>query len=241
MSWRRHALPASRPPVEAVKVEIVAQPPGCLRITATAALSGRTGVEMEALTAAGVAALTIYDMCKAVDKGMVITDLQLDEKTGGRSGHYNRNPTSASADQPNPYCRLSDVPLSLQEVIDAVSGPGFPQQGGLTTFTGVVRDHNLGKQVTRIEYEAYPTLVLSTLAAIIESIERDIAGCRVAIVHRAGELAVGDAAVVIAASAPHRAEAFEACRRAIEDLKRDVPIWKKEISPSGEEWLGMRP
>jgi MoaE-MoaD fusion protein len=150
-------------------------------------------------------------------------------------------PNLDSANPPNPYCRLSEEKLHLQEVIDAVSGPAFPGQGGVTTFTGIVRDHNLGKQVVRLEYEAYPKLVLSTLASIIEGIERDIKGARVAIVHRAGVLKVGEAAVVIAASAPHRAEAFEACRRAIEELKRDVPIWKKEVSPNGEEWLGMRP
>jgi molybdopterin synthase catalytic subunit len=145
------------------------------------------------------------------------------------------------SDKPQVYCRLTDQPLSLQEVIDAVSGPHLPGQGGVTTFTGIVRDRNLGKDVIRLEYEAYPRLVLDTLAAIISGIERDIPGTMVAIVHRDGVLEVGDAAVVIAASAPHRAEAFEACRRAIEDLKRDVPIWKKEISPSGEEWIGMRP
>ena len=148
-----------------------------------------------------------------------------------------KQPSPAS----EPYCRLSDKPLTLQEVIDAVSGPHLPGQGGLATFTGLVRNRNLGKDVNRIEYEAYPRLVLSTLASIIRGIENDIADSKVAIVHRTGVLTVGEAAVVIAASAPHRAEAFEACRRAIEDLKRDVPIWKKEVSPSGEEWLGMRP
>ena len=145
------------------------------------------------------------------------------------------------SEEPLVYCRLTDQKLSLQEVIDAVSGPHLTGQGGVTTFTGIVRDHNLGKDVIRLEYEAYPSLVLDTLAQIIRDIERDIPGSRVAIVHREGVLELGDAAVVIAASAPHRAEAFDACRRAIEDLKRDVPIWKKEISPSGEEWLGMRP
>ena len=142
---------------------------------------------------------------------------------------------------PRPYCRLYDAPLSLQEVIDQVSGPDHPGQGGVATFTGVVRDHNQGKSVVRLEYEAYPKMVLATLAKIIEGIEADIPGSRVAISHRQGVLAVGDLAVVIAASAPHRAEAFEACRRAIEELKADVPIWKKEVSPDGEEWLGMRP
>jgi molybdopterin synthase catalytic subunit len=141
----------------------------------------------------------------------------------------------------SPYCRLSDEKLSLQEVIDAVSGADFPTQGGLSTFSGIVRNHNQGKSVVRLEYEAYPKMVLRTLAAIITGIEREIVGARVAIVHRVGVLAVGDTAVVIAASAPHRAESFAASRRAIEELKREVPIWKKEVSESGEEWLGLGP
>jgi cyclic pyranopterin phosphate synthase len=232
--------------LESVSVELVPVPPGRLQVSSTAIVSGRTGVEMEALTAASVAALTIYDMCKAVDKDMVVTDLRLEEKDGGRSGHYLRGANTADTRAPaapagRPCCRLSHEPLRLQDVVDAVSGPDFPGQGGLVTFTGIVRDHNMGKEVERIEYEAYDQLVLSTLRSIVEGIERDIAHSRVAVVHRAGVLQVGDAAVVIAASAPHRAEAFEACRRAIEDLKRDVPIWKKEVSPQGEEWLGMRP
>ncbi|WP_370655122.1 cyclic pyranopterin monophosphate synthase MoaC [Hydrogenophaga sp.] len=250
-------IPLCHPlPLESVTVDLVAMPPGRLQITSTALLTGRTGVEMEALTAASVAALTIYDMCKAVDKDMIITDLRLEEKSGGRSGHYQRTadvpsdearyaPAPTAGRTPTPagksYNRLSREPLSLQEVIDAVSGPGLTGQGGLTTFTGIVRDHNLGKDVVRLEYEAYDQLVLSTLASITEDIENTIAGSKVAIVHRAGVLQVGDAAVVIAASAPHRAEAFDACRRAIEALKQQVPIWKKEVSPQGEEWLGMRP
>jgi cyclic pyranopterin phosphate synthase len=236
-------IPLCHPlPIESVIIDLVPRLPDRLSITATAAVSGRTGVEMEALTAASVAALTIYDMCKAIDKGMTITELRLEEKMGGRSGHFRREePAATRSDMTRPYCRLSDEPLRLQEVIDAVSGPAFPKQGGLTTFTGLVRDHNLGKEVVGIEYEAYAKMVLSTLAAIIEGIEGDSVGCRVAIVHRTGSLAVGDAAVVIAASAPHRPEAFDACRRAIEDLKRDVPIWKREFSTDGEEWLGLRP
>ena len=248
-------IPLCHPlPLESVTIDLVAVPPGRLSITSTAVVSSRTGGEMEALTAASVAALTIYDMCKAVDKNMVVTDLRLEEKSGGRSGHYLRavaKPAAAGAAPPldvrpapapgQPYCRLSREALSLQEVVDAVSGPQFTGQGGLVTFTGIVRDNNLGKDVERIEYEAYDQLVLSTLATIIEGIERGIEGSRVAIVHRAGVLQVGDAAVVIAASAPHRAEAYDACRRAIEELKHEVPIWKKEVSPEGEEWLGMRP
>ena len=142
-----------------------------------------------------------------------------------------------------PYCRLSEEEISLEEVVEAVSGPAFPGQGGVTTFIGIVRDHNQGKQVVRLEYEAYPKLVLSTLTSIIEGIERDIKGSRVAIVHRSGVLLVGEAAVVVAASAPHRAKAFEACEPARVRGSRieDVPIWKKEVSPDGEKWIGMRP
>jgi molybdopterin synthase catalytic subunit len=140
-----------------------------------------------------------------------------------------------------PYVKLTDQPLSLQEAIDAVSGPGFPGQGAVATFTGMVRDHNLGKQVVRLEYEAYADMVRTTFIEIIGRIEAEIEGARVAIAHRVGTLMVGEAAVVIAASAPHRAEAFAACREAIEALKRDAPIWKKEVSPTGEEWLGMGP
>src|SRR5262249_35093217 len=169
-----------------------------------------------------------------------ITGVRLEEKLGGRSGHYRRDalPDAKRVEKGAPYCRLTNEPLVLQEVIDAVTAGG---QGGIVTFTGVVRDHNLGKEVVRLHYEAYRPMVLRTLSDIIARIEGALPGTRVAIVHREGTLAVGDIAVVIAASAPHRPEAFDACRQAIELLKQDVPIWKKEVSPTGEEWIGMRP
>ncbi|GAA0665109.1 molybdopterin converting factor subunit 1 [Streptomyces thermocarboxydovorans] len=137
-----------------------------------------------------------------------------------------------------PYCRLTEQPLSVDEVLAAVTGPG---QGGTVVFIGTVRDHSHGKQVTRLEYEAYPGMVLKTLADIIHRCQSIAAGVRVAVAHRTGRLEIGDAAVVIAASAPHRAEAFEASRMCIELLKEEVPIWKKEISPDGAEWIGMGP
>ena len=150
-----------------------------------------------------------------------------------------RIPAPAIADH-DMACELSVDASTVLAALDAATEE-WPEQGGLVTFSGIVRDHNQGKEVERIEYEAYDQLVLSTLSTIVEGIERSIAGSRVAVVHRAGVLVVGDAAVVIAASAPHRAESYDACRRAIEELKKEVPIWKKEVSPSGEEWLGMRP
>jgi molybdopterin synthase catalytic subunit len=134
--------------------------------------------------------------------------------------------------------RVSDEPLSLDEVVRAVGGDA---QGGVVTFTGVVRRESRGKRVVRLEYEAYRPMAERKLAEIGARIEAELPGARVAIVHRVGKLAVGDVAVVIAASAPHRAAAFEACRAAIDRLKESVPIWKKEIAEDGEEWIGLGP
>jgi MoaE-MoaD fusion protein len=135
-------------------------------------------------------------------------------------------------------CRLSREPLSLDEVVAAVSGPS---QGGVVTFTGAVRGQSRGKRIVRLEYEAYEPMALRTLSALVRSIEEGTPGARVAVVHRLGTLQVGELAVVIAASAPHRAEAFAACRAAIDRLKEEVPIWKKEVAEDGAEWIGERP
>ncbi|HNF95990.1 MAG: molybdopterin converting factor subunit 1 [Polyangia bacterium] len=132
--------------------------------------------------------------------------------------------------------RLSRQPLQYDEVIAAVSGPG---QGGIVLFAGLVRDHNDGKQVVRLDYEAYDEMAVRKMAEIAARIEAEQPGVRVAMVHRVGSLQIGDLAVILAASAPHRGEAFAACRAAIEALKVEVPIWKKEFSPDGEEWLGQ--
>ncbi|MCS6915834.1 MAG: molybdopterin converting factor subunit 1 [Myxococcales bacterium] len=137
-----------------------------------------------------------------------------------------------------PCCRLSRSPIGLEEVIAAVSDPGC---GGMVTFTGLVRRSSRGRTVLRLQYEAYEPMALRALAALIESIEAARPGVRVAIVHRLGTLAVGETAVVIAAAAPHRDDAFAACREAIERLKQEIPIWKKEITEEGEEWIGQGP
>jgi molybdopterin synthase catalytic subunit len=134
--------------------------------------------------------------------------------------------------------RLSDEPLDLDEVVRAVA---TPQHGGIATFTGVVRNHNHGKSIVRLEYEAYRPMAERKLAEIGARLALEHPGARLAIVHRVGKLAVGEAAVVIAASAPHRAAAFEVCRAAIDRLKESVPIWKKEIADDGEEWIGLGP
>lgn len=134
--------------------------------------------------------------------------------------------------------QLTHEALSLEAVVRLVSDRGA---GGIATFTGNVRAHSRGHDVSYLEYEAYPPMALRSMRAIIQRIEERFEGTRVAIHHRLGRLDVGETAVVIAASAPHRAEAFAACREAIEALKRDVPIWKREVSPDGAAWIGQGP
>ena len=133
---------------------------------------------------------------------------------------------------------LGHDPLRLHDAIAAVEHRGA---GAVATFTGNVRAQSRGQEIEHLEYEAYGPMALRVMAAIVERIEQTIPGARVAIRHRLGRLEVGEAAVVIAASAPHRAEAFAACREAIESLKRDVPIWKKEVSVTGTSWVGQGP
>jgi molybdopterin synthase catalytic subunit len=134
---------------------------------------------------------------------------------------------------------IGAAPLSLEEVVAVVEGPG---RGGVVTFAGVVRreGHQI-PDVVRLEYEAYDVMALEVFAAIAAELEAELPGVRVAIHHRTGPLVVGETAVVIAAAAPHRAEAFSACRAAIDRLKERAPIWKKEIGESGAAWLGLGP
>lgn len=146
-------------------------------------------------------------------------------------------PVSGGHDGPARVAVL-DRPLSLAAVVEAVEHAGA---GGITTFTGNVRLHSRGKTVSHLEYEAYGPMAERVLDEIRARIEAEIEGARVAIHHRVGRLEIGETAVVIAASAPHRAEAFAACREAIEALKRDVPIWKREVTDDGATWIGQGP
>ena len=134
--------------------------------------------------------------------------------------------------------RVTDQPLSLDEVVRAVSGPGL---GGIVTFTGAVRDQTKGRQVLRLEYEAYAPMAERKLAEIGAEALEQWPGSRLAITHRVGVLMPGEWAVVIAAAAPHRDAAFQVCRHAIERLKQEVPIWKKEFFADGVVWVGMGP
>ena len=130
---------------------------------------------------------------------------------------------------------VRDTALSLDEAVAAVKHPGA---GGLATFVGVVRDHSDGRVVTRLEYSAYVSMAKKEIERICEEIEKEIPDVRVAAHHRVGSLDVGDAAVICAASAPHRSEAFAACRLLIDRIKHRVPVWKREFGPDGAEWVG---
>jgi molybdopterin synthase catalytic subunit len=130
---------------------------------------------------------------------------------------------------------LRETVLSLDEVVREVAHPGA---GAIVTFTGAVRDHSDGRVVTRLDYTAYAAMAKREMAKIAEEIEAETEGVRLSVVHRLGSLVVGDAAVVCAASAPHRGEAFKACRALIDRIKSRVPIWKREWGPDGAEWVG---
>ena len=129
---------------------------------------------------------------------------------------------------------LRDTPLSVDEVLNAV---GDPAAGGISLFVGAVRDHDRCRPVVRLGYSAHPS-ASAELRHIAEKVAASFGATAVAAVHRVGDLAVGDLAVVVAVSCPHRAEAFDACRALIDDLKRSVPIWKHQEFAGGEsEWV----
>ena len=113
-----------------------------------------------------------------------------------------------------------------------------PGAGGIAVFLGIVRDTNDGRKVTKLEYEAYGSMAIAEMERIRVGIESEIAGVRVAALHRIGALAVGDVAVICVASAPHRGEAFRACRLMIDRVKERAPIWKREHGPDGPYWVG---
>ena len=108
-------------------------------------------------------------------------------------------------------------------------------------FIGAVRDHARGRSIRYLEYEAYPEMAVQEMERIADEASRRWPDTRVAIAHRVGHLEIGDLAVVVVAASPHRAEAFEACRFAIDTLKETVPIWKKEVATDGEYWVDDHP
>ncbi|HEU5368616.1 MAG TPA: MoaD family protein [Ktedonobacterales bacterium] len=133
-----------------------------------------------------------------------------------------------------PLIKITREPLDREAIIAAVA---HPEAGGIVTFEGVVRNHARGKQIRYLEYDAYPEMAEEQFAHIAAETQERWGPLRIAIWHRIGRLEIGEASVIIVVATPHRAQAFEACRYAIDTLKTTVPIWKKEVAADGEEWV----
>ena len=131
--------------------------------------------------------------------------------------------------------RVTDQPLSFDTVVDEVADESA---GAIASFVGTVRRESRGRTVLYLEYEAYAEMAEDVMAQIASSLQQryDLVG--VAMHHRVGRVEIGDASVVIAVSAAHRQDALAACKDAIDVLKETVPLWKKEVYESGEEWIG---
>jgi molybdopterin synthase catalytic subunit len=134
-------------------------------------------------------------------------------------------------------CAIRPSELSIDEAVRAVKRDAA---GAVAVFIGTVRDHNAEQPVTELEYSAYESMAEKEMLGIVEQIEREVPESRLAVVHRVGRLAIGDVAVVCAASAPHRGQAFGACQLLIDRIKERVPVWKREHGPDGPHWVGWQ-
>lgn len=132
--------------------------------------------------------------------------------------------------------RLTEKPIDPAGVIREVSDV---RAGGTATFIGTTRIESRGRSVHYLDYEAYGGMAEQVMAEIADRLKEKYELCEVAITHRVGRVEIGELSVVIAVSAPHRADALAACREAIDTLKETVPLWKKEVYEGGEEWIGQ--
>ena len=131
--------------------------------------------------------------------------------------------------------RLFEEPLSLDAAVEEVKRD---DAGAIATFVGTTRMRSRERDVLYLEYEAYEGMAEQVMEQLADELKRRHDLCEVAIHHRVGRVDIGETSVVIAVSAPHRADALAACREAIDELKVSVPLWKKEVYEGGEEWLG---
>jgi molybdopterin synthase catalytic subunit len=133
---------------------------------------------------------------------------------------------------------LLSEPLSIDTCYQFVTSPDC---GGINIFVGTVRNKTSGKPVNRLDFEAYEPMTVSEMRKIASDLGLKFGANKVSMHHRVGNLEIGEIAVIIAVSAPHRKAAFEACQYAIDTLKQTVPIWKKEIFEDGEVWVAAHP
>ena len=133
-----------------------------------------------------------------------------------------------------PLIRLTREPLDREALVAAVSHQSV---GGSVVFEGIVRDNARGKQIRYLEYDVYLEMAQQQIRTIVAEAQQRWGVERVAVAHRFGRLEIGEASVIIVVAAPHRGEAFDACRYIIDALKTTVPIWKKEVATNAEEWV----
>jgi molybdopterin synthase catalytic subunit len=137
-----------------------------------------------------------------------------------------------------PLLAIGRSPLALEPLTRAVALHGaVGMAGAVVSFLGLVRNHNVGRSVRYLEYEAYEPLALKAFARIAHEVEGRWPGVGLALHHRTGRLEIGDASVAIAAASPHRADAYAACRYAIERVKQIAPVWKHEYFDGGDVWI----
>ena len=133
------------------------------------------------------------------------------------------------------YAAVSDTPLDVNTAWDAVESE---RTGAVVTFGGIVRNHDGGKEVVKLAYSAHPS-ANARMGELVAEVASRHPGTRLWAAHRVGELQIGDAALVAAAAAAHRGEAFEACRDLVETVKANVPVWKEQFFADGHvEWVG---
>lgn len=145
------------------------------------------------------------------------------------------DPVMGGAEERSRLAEISERQLSLERAVAAVTDP---RCGAVVTFDGVVRDHDGGRGVQRLEYSAHPSAA-EVLAAVAREIAERHPDTLIAVAHRHGPLRIGDSALVCAVSAPHRKAAFAACDDLVDTVKQQVPIWKHQIFEDGEsEWVG---
>lgn len=129
---------------------------------------------------------------------------------------------------------IQTAPIDVAALLDRTSHPAC---GAAALFLGVVRDHHEGQSVRYLEYEAYDPMAVKVMRAIAEEVAERWDARKIGIIHRKGPLQIGELAVAVAVSTPHRKDAFEACRYGIDEVKVRAPIWKKEFYEGGERWV----
>ncbi len=140
-------------------------------------------------------------------------------------------------DRTTPRARIVSSPIDLGELLASVADVSC---GATVLFVGSTRDQNEGRRVVELQYEAYEEMALKEMERIGSAAEAQWQIGKIALVHRLGNVPLGEASVAVAVSAPHRSDAFAAARYAIDQLKKTVPIWKKEVFEGGEVWIGLQ-